>query len=135
MVLVVNDADMAGIMFPPQVFADGHEVGWLSAPTAMVVKPQGEAEFARALHQRQKLFGSRFDPGRLLSLRVQAIGCRRAPQGLPDLRPQVVLFEQAKRLVVCAPKGFQAVTLILQNLFFERGHMLLSPIVRDAAQT
>ena len=55
----------------------------------------------------------------------------------PNLGMQTVLLEQGEGLFMCVPKRkeLDAVLFVLPNLFFERRHMLRSPIVSDTAQS
>ena len=126
MMLVVDDANMIRFVVLVQVLANGNQILWLTCPPAMVIEPQLATHLAGLFDQWQDLFR------RLLHtphLRF-ALG---VDEHFPDLRVQVIFLEQTKGNGVRIPEReiLQTMFLVLKNLFFKCGNMLLTPVISD----
>ena len=110
--------------------ADGHQVGGLATPAAVIVETELAPEFRGFLCERDEGCSRSRDIRRLT-------GLPRAGEAIPDLGMEVVLAEEPEGLLVATPEGkvFDTVFLILQDLFLELCDVPRAPVVGAAFQS
>ena len=126
---VVDDADVGDGVVLLQVLAGGHHVLRFATPATMVINRELTPNLRSLGDGRQEALCGALDLG-FLSLPFAA-------GNHPDLRVQLILFEQPEGFFVIRPESevFDTVFLICQNLLFEFGDMLRAPIISDLGET
>ena len=126
---VVDDANVVVSEFV-ELFANRDEVGGLAAPSAVVVEGELAVDGGGAFGEWFEVLGS---CGDFFFLGVFFWGRKH----LPDLRLDLVLFEEAEGFGVLSPEGeeFNSVFFVGEDFFFEGRNVFLTPIVGAAGET
>ena len=125
---VIDDADVGDGVVLFQILANRHHVLRFARPTAMIVDGELAADLRRSRdHGQQPL-------GRVLYLGF--LGLSFVAGDHPNLGVQFMFLKQPEGLIVVSPERevLDAMLLIGENLLFELGDMLATPVIGDLGE-
>ena len=107
-----------------------NQIGGISTPASMIIQPQLTTHFRRPPRKRNERSSGLRDIS-LLGLPA------RIEKGLPDLRLDTVLSEQAKGAFMLTPerKVLNSMFTILQDFFLKLSYMPYPPVVGTSTKT